>query len=237
MSSILLKKIFTGEFNTRNLPMPYFKKVLAQMTGSLRKGFGSKAGLRDLYNDLKDNVDLFSSAKTYQLTRELQAVKKGVKKYDDFKEVAQPILDKYKSWGEAEATTVVAQAQQAKQWQSIVADADIFPKLKYSAIGDACVICKPLDGIVAPVGAAIWVKFAPVNHYNCFCILEQHESSERNSSASRIDAAMLNADEKVADVFKHNAGITKEIFTKDHPYFDVPKKDIGFAKRNFDLPI
>lgn len=237
MSSQLLKKVFTGEVNRRNLPLAYYKKTLAQMGGSLRRGFGSKGKLKWLYEDLQDNVSLFSAAKTYQLTRELQLAKKGVKSFDDYVEKAMPILNKYKSWGEAEATTITAQAQQAKQWQSIIADADIFPKLQYSTVGDACRICRPLDGIVAPIGAAIWTKFAPVNHYNCFCILMQVESGARISSESKLNSAYQNADENTSDVFKHNAGITHEAFNKEHPYFDIPKKDRGFAKRNFDLPI
>jgi hypothetical protein len=234
---VCLKKIFIGEYNTRNLPIPVYKKILAQMQGSLRMGFGSKAGYRDLYDNLKDSVDLFSSAKTYQLTRELQSAKKGVKNFDEYEEIALPIINKYKVWGEAEATTITAQALQAKQWQSIIADADILPNLRYSAIGDACSICKPLDGIVAPVNAPIWTKYSPVNHYNCFCIIVQERGDVKVSSQSTIDVAVKNADEKVEDVFKHNAGITQEVFTKDHPYFDIPKKDLGFAKRNFDLPI
>ena len=41
----------------------------------------------------------------------------------------------------------------------------------------------------------------------------------------------------VDPIFKHNAGKTKEIFNKEHPYFDVPNEFKKFAKKNFGLPI
>ena len=34
-----------------------------------------------------------------------------------------------------------------------------------------------------------------------------------------------------------NSGKDGYIFSKDHPYFKVAKKDVALAKNNFDLPI
>ena len=38
-------------------------------------------------------------------------------------------------------------------------------------------------------------------------------------------------------MFKMNPGKERVVFDKDHPYFDVAKKDVAFAKTNFGLPI
>jgi hypothetical protein len=38
-------------------------------------------------------------------------------------------------------------------------------------------------------------------------------------------------------MFRNNPGKTGEIFTKDHPYFDVPAEYQELARENFGLPI
>lgn len=61
----------------------------------------------------------------------------------------------------------------------------------------------------------------------------------KNILTTTVEKKILNEKLKtlVDPIFKHNAGKTKEIFNKEHPYFDVPDEFKDFAKTNFGLPI
>ena len=55
-------------------------------------------------------------------------------------------------------------------------------------------------------------------------------TAEKNSTFAAVDKEM-------DDTFKFNPGKERAIFSEDHPYFQVPKEDVAFAKENFGLPI
>ncbi|MFB6456561.1 hypothetical protein ACE38W_14920 [Chitinophaga sp. Hz27] len=234
----MFKGVYKGIYTSRNLPVKYYNSVNRNLRGALKAGFGSKKGLSGFYGDLDINIQAFSGAKTYQLTRELQVLVKKSKTYNEFVEKALPVYEKHESWLVAEDTTVKASAIQAKFWKQAERDIDIFPNLRYSTIGQACDICSRFEGITAPVGAAIWNKYAPLNHFGCFCILIQEDGYAKLTSSGTIRKVMEGAESKVNEYFKQNVGITNTIFPASHPYFtEIQKKDRAFAKRNFDLPI
>jgi len=136
-----------------------------------------------------------------------------------------------------EYSTAEGQAQMASKWQEIERNADLLPILEYSAIGDACAICQPLDGLTAPVDDPIWGTISPLNHFNCECVLIQHEGDKTLTPSSEKDEVYKDVASKMSDMFKMNPGIDRYVFSPDHPYFDVAPKDRDFAKTNFGLPI
>lgn len=69
--------------------------------------------------------------------------------------------------------------------------------------------------------------------HNCRCLIMQVDTEPTENYEDKAQEVEGN----MQDIFKFNAGKTGEVFTKDHPYFDVPKEDKEYAKRNFDLPI
>lgn len=234
----IITGVFRGTINTHNLPKDYYNDVRADMLAAVKKGIGTKKGFEPLMEDLELNAQAFSAAKTYNLISELDALKKDLSNFDDFQTAAKKKIDLYDIWGDAEVNTAQQQTYQAKQWQIITEDADLFPLLKYSTIGDACAICKPLDGLVAPVNSPIWRKIYPCNHYNCYCIVTQETASIEITDTKRRDELMAASVELMNPVFAVNPGITKQLFTNKHPYFaSVPKSDRDFAKENFGLPI
>ena len=114
---------------------------------------------------------------------------------------------------------------------------DTLPMLRYSAVMDpnTSEICAPLDGIVAPVDDEVWATIAPLNHFNCRCVLLQE-----TSDVEKTDGNQEKVDEVTKDMqplFKMNPGKDKVIFDDKHPYFQVEKKDRAFAADNFGLPI
>lgn len=236
----MLKGFYSGKYDRRNLPPAYYKSFDTKLKRDVSQGFGSKAGHKELFADLSVSRQTFSAAKTYQLSRELQAARRGSKSYDTYLEKAMPIYEKYEVWGNTEANTAVANAQNAKQWAIIEKEADQFPKLRYSAIIDSVTseICRPLDGLTLPVGHPLWKKYGPTNHYNCRCTLIQLDKSARVTSANKVTAIDDTVSGNIDPHFQTNVGMTKELFPADHPYYtEIPTRDKAFARRNFDLPI
>lgn len=230
--------VFRGKYTTKKLPVTYYRGVSADLMAAVDKGIGADKAFADLAESLKLNAQAFAGAKTYNLVRDLQTAAQGVKNFKDFEPIGNAIYNKYEGWADAEDNTAVQQTLQAKQWQIITEDSDLFPLLKYSTIGDACQICRPLDGIVAPVNSPIWRKIYPCNHYNCYCIVTQEtQGSAELTEKGRLMQVVGDSEKLMSPVFLTNAGITKQLFNKDHPYFDVPKGDRKFAKENFGLPI
>lgn len=236
----IIKGVFEGTVDRHNLPVAYYKSFRDPMAEAIKKGMGRDAGkFDDLYESLQLNGQAFAGAKTYNLVGELEVLKSQISDYKEYEAKAKAVVNQFHTWGEAEINTAQQQASQARQWAIIEDDADLFPLLKYQTIGDACMICKPLDGIVAPVGSPIWVKIYPCNHYNCYCIVTQHLAGQVELTDKKQLAGLVNGSTKfMSPVFTSNPGKTKQIYTAKHPYFaSIPKSDREYAKENFGLPI
>ncbi len=232
----LLTGIFNGRITEMKLPKGLYNAIGEYLEKGLFKGFGSTietvtAKNLPLLAQLRENVYMFSAAKTYQEVKDISSLLvtgDEVRTKQEFMKLGRERYDTWnKAWGEAEYNTAIGQGQNAAKWKDIIENADVLPWLRYSAIGDACVICRPLDGFTARYDDKVWAKIYPLNHFNCFCIVEQDNVGERTK--------MKDPGANIPDVFDNNPGMTGSVFTKDHPYFkEVPK---ALAKRNFDLPL
>jgi SPP1 gp7 family putative phage head morphogenesis protein len=253
----LFKGVYAGKISPRFLPTSlyyaiadYLKKGVYEGYGStlsalkkskMPKGFGKKDV--ELLTELRTNIYLFSAAKTYQQIRTMSSALIGddgsIVPFKQFREKANETYDLYnKTWLQTEYDTAVGQAQAARKWNVIETNKDVLPLLEYSAVIDSKTseICKPLDGIIAPVEDPIWKKVAPLNHFNCRCLLRP--ISEGKLTSDKVKKAKFEETEgMMQDLFKMNPGIDGYVFSKDHPYFDIAAKDKSLAKRNFDLPI
>lgn len=255
----LIDAIFAGTITEFNLPVQlylaigeYLKKGLYQgygfslssLTESVRKGTMEIVDL-ELLAELRTNIYMFSAAKTFQQVKEMTSALVDadgtVVSFGKFREQANQIFEQYnQTWLKTEYDTAIGQGQSAMTWRQIEKDAKVLPILKYDAIMDknTSEICRPLDGLVAPVNDPVWKKIMPLNHFNCRCIVRQLQEGEEPLTSDSAKASMYEgATDKMQDVFKMNAGMDGYVFKKDHPYFTVPKADKDFAKQNFDLPI
>jgi hypothetical protein len=242
----LLAEIHDGTISDRNLPKDLYLAIADYLKNALYEGFGGdisefEGELLDSLLDLRENIYLFSGAKTFQFIKEagvLLTDENGVlKPFSVYKVEAQALFGKYNvNWLDAEHKTTIGQAQQAKRWQDIQANKDILPMLKFSTNNHPCPICEPFEGLTAAVDAPIWKIASPLLHFGCFCILESYDSSEVASDQAFMDKLEPEID-KIPDLFRNNPGETGEVFNKSHPYFDVPKEDKKFAKTNFGLPV
>lgn len=256
----LLRAIYDGTITPTKLPNYLYRAIGSYLFEGVAKGVTSSIefGTPDLelVVKLRENVYLFSAAKTFHQTLEMSDAlvdDKGVlRNFNTFKEEANKIFVKYNGgtidnvvkpgWLEAEYNTAIAQATNAKKWDDIEKHKSLFPYVRYNANGEACPICAPLNGLVIRVGNPVLKKYAPLNHFNCNCILEQMELEEgENEMSSENEIARAVSKAKVPDDFKFNPGAEREVFSTSgeskHPYFTVPRQYEAFAKKNFNLKI
>lgn len=257
MVKALMKGIYSRKITTRRLPISLYYAVADYLKVGVYEGYGTTlvklkskkrpAGYTtrdvELLTEIRTNIYLFSAAKTYQQVREMSNAlisdSGTVVPFKQFREKADQVYDLYnKTWLQTEYDTAIGQAQAARKWTEIQKNADVLPLLEYSAVLDKRTsdICKPLDGIIAPVNDAIWKKVAPLNHFNCRCLLIPRADGTVTTAGVKKDKV----DETLGmmeGLFKMNPGIDGYIYSKEHPYFDVAKKDKDLAQRNFDLPI
>lgn len=252
----LFRAIYNGKITTKTLPVALYKALADHLKEAIYDGYGATYssltkknpppgfGKKDLelMAEMRTNIYLFSAAKTYQQVRSMSdaLIKNGtIVPFKEFREKADQTYALYnKAWLQTEYDTAIGQAQAARKWVEIEQNADILPLLEYSAVLDkrTSEICRPLDGIVAPVGDPIWKKIAPLNHFNCRCMLLP--LSEGRKTPEAVKKKKVEETEGLMEtLFKNNPGQTGYVFTKDHPYFDVAPKDRPAAKRNWGLPI
>jgi SPP1 gp7 family putative phage head morphogenesis protein len=243
----LLEAVYEGRITTGELPEDLYFAIAEYLKDGLYKGFGGEltefGGKNlELLEDLRENIYMFSGAKTYQQVREMTELIANNETFSEFKKDALEVYDKYNvDWLRTEYNTAIGQATQARQWSDIESDKDVFPYLRYSAVMDENTsdICAPLNGVTLPVDDPLWDEYSPLNHFNCRCVLEQIDkySDAKTTGSHRVAEIKKELDETVQPEFKMNAGKDGYIFSPEHPYFEVAKGDKGFAKQNFDLPI
>jgi SPP1 gp7 family putative phage head morphogenesis protein len=227
----LLEGIYAGDIDINSLPVDLYKAVSGFLVSGLGKIEGSIS--EAMTRELTSNLQIFSGAKVYQSVREMSLLKDNetIKTFSEFKKEAEQTFDQYyKQWAQAEYNTTIGQAQMVERWEQIEKQKETLPFLKYSAVIDTQTseICLPLDGICLPVNDSFWDSNTPLNHFNCRCTLEQLDEFDAVvTEQSKVDEASKEMDGKREDLFNSNPYKDRAIFNETHPYFDIPKQDIG----------
>jgi SPP1 gp7 family putative phage head morphogenesis protein len=243
----LLYGIVEGIITVNNLPKDLYIAIAEYLKKGLYEGFGGTLvdfGGKDLklLKELRENIYIFSGAKTYQQVRELTNLVAEAQTFSDYKKKAIDVYDTYnKVWAEAEYNTAKGQAQNAILWSEFEKDKKNFPYLKYSAVIDKNTsdICKPLNGVIRKVDDQLWNKYSPLNHFNCRCTLEKIDKYDDVvlTPKYKVDDITKELDKTVQNEFKMNPGKDGYIFNENHPYFTVKKEHRGLARQNFGLEI
>lgn len=242
----LLAGIYDGSITEYDLPESLYLQFAEILKKAVYKGYGG--ALKDfepggtdyeLLAELRENVYMFSAAKTFQEVKEISSLLVGdngeLRSAQEFNELGRATYELWNDvWGETERNTAIGQAQNAVKWNQIEAEKTVLKVLRYTTTENACDICSPLEGFTAPVDDPAWDAIAPMNHFGCLCVLEQLEEGETTKNHSAIVEDTIG---KMNPTFIMNPGKDKVIFSDAHPYFDVAKKDKGFAEKNFGLPI
>lgn len=254
-----LDGIYAGSITENNLPEYIYDSIAEYLKKGLYEGYGVKYNdlLKlseenpgaygkdfELLDELRTNVYMFGAAKTYAMTKEISSLlfdnETGeLRTNKEFNSVAREKYDTWNdAWGETEYSTAIGQGYAAEKWQDIEKQKAILPILVYSAIGDACDICMPFDGLTAPVGDPIWDKVAPLNHFNCKCLLLQQEEDEKLLTPPDEKMELeAHADKTMSDTFKSNPGKDGMVFNESHPYFEQARADkLGSDNFGFKIP-
>lgn len=243
----LLDGIYDGSITEYDLPDDLYGAIADYLKKGVYEGFGKtlyQATGKDLelLAQLRDNVYMFSAAKTFQQVKDISGLlideAGNLRTSKEFNALGAAAYDTWNNvWGKTEYNTAVGQANQANKWLEVEKNKSFLPNLRYSAVMDPNTsdICRPLDGMVAPVDDPVWNTIAPLNHFNCRCVLEQvdEDTKPTEGNGDRVKGV----ENEMQDLFKMNCGKDGYIFKEDHPYFQVEKKDKAYAERNFDLPI
>lgn len=241
-----LKRIYDGIVTTYALDINYYYKVARKLTEGVYSGFGQEliktqwgTPDNDMLFSLRESTYIFSSAKSYQQTKEISyllTTEKGLKPFSEFEKDAKKVFDTYnKNYLTAEYNSAIAQARSASLWMEVEREKAIYTQLQYETVGDGRV--RPehaaLDNIVRPVDDKFWDKFYPPNGWNCRCVVLQGQDLV-NTDMRSFKAP---SDKDVPEIFRFNAGKTKQIFSPKHPYFEVAKAEREYALNNFNLPL
>lgn len=236
----IIRGIYEGGITKRKLPVDLYEATADKLNEGV--DIGAEGGPSDLIRELKQNIYVFSGAKTYTQVKDISSLIVENGKLRDFKSFKKLALEKFDTYNvdylKTEYETAIGQAQTAVKWMSI--DPKALPYLQRMAVMDANTSpeCQILNGIIARVDDPFWRTRSPLTHFNCRCILTAIDrySGVLPSNPATINAAIRDT-EHINPLFKGNPGIDKVIFNKSHPYFDIEPKDKPLAKKNFNLPI
>jgi len=242
-----ISKLYRGDTDKFTLDLAYYLKVATKLTDGMFQGFGSNLttvafGSPDvaMLTSLRENIYVFSAAKTFQQTKVISSFlvseNGSLRTFSEFQKLARPEFDTYnRTYLTVEYNSAIAQGQAASRWQDIIRDKQVLKKLKYQTIGDERV--RPthaeLDNIVRLVDDAFWDLFFPPNGWNCRCEALQVDEEVITPLRGRGRPTQ----ESVPEIFRFNAGKTKQVYSKRHPYFKVKNSESTLKKQNFGLPL
>jgi SPP1 gp7 family putative phage head morphogenesis protein len=241
-----LARIFDRSVTVNSLDKSMYQKIARKITAGVYKGYGKNiinttynSPDYDMLQSLRENVYIFSGAKTYQQTKDISTLLAGPtapRTFKEFKTLAKPLFKSYnETYLKVEYNSAIAQARSASQWLEIENDKSIYDSLQYVTAGDNRV--RPeheiLNGIIRRVDDKFWDKFMPPNGWACRCLVIQQMDVKETPLTTKNKPSI----ESVPKEFRFNPGKEKIIFSPYHPYFNVAKSEREYAKRNFDLPL
>jgi SPP1 gp7 family putative phage head morphogenesis protein len=227
----LFEMIYAGLITAKKLPKQLFKLTFTKLLSGMEKSINYDVVDKKLIEDLKQNLYLFSGAKTEVQVLDMvgSMVQDGkLLPYNEFKKIATEKFDTYnKNYLRTEYDTAVGQSQMVSQWSDIYKDKKLFPYLKYDAILDSKTsdICKHFDGVTLPVNDNFWSQYSPLNHFNCRCeIIKLSEYDEFDITKEKsVKLAEEKGGKNMNDIFKMNPYHDRVIFSEKHPYFEEAK--------------
>lgn len=166
----------------------------------------------EMVNQFKANLTRFAAHKAYHVTRQLKSIK--TKDSDKFNKQAKGSIKKYNRYQAAEHHAIVARSRTAKQFEQFKQELDLYPNLEWLATTSAVArdLHKKYVGTILPHDDPFWIENQPGNLYGCKC---DWRTTNKPVTASPGNLA------KAAQGLEGNPALTGEIFTENHPYFNV----------------
>ncbi len=151
-----------------------------------------------------------------------------IRNFQQFKRKVIATDTKYnKNHLQAEYQTAKRSAKMAIKWKDFEKNKRLFPNLKYMTTNDDKVRKDhaPLHGIIRAVNDPFWNTYYPPNGWRCRCYVKQTTEPVNDKQPKELPTKG----------FTHNAGKSNQIYNpKEHPYFNIPKKDSKDVKIAFE---
>jgi SPP1 gp7 family putative phage head morphogenesis protein len=141
-----------------------------------------------------------------------------LREWEDFKEAAQKIGDKYNAnWMRTEYDQCIAGAQNAARWVEFEQNEDAMPNLQYQTAGDNNVreSHRVLNGITRPMKDDFWKTHYPPNGWGCRC-----EALQVPNGLAPVTPKESIPPSPVPKMFSTNLAKAGLIFPKGHPYYN-----------------
>lgn len=172
----------------------------------------------ELERDFRVNASRWGTYKTYELSGQLESLRKLPR--DEFDEKAGALISRYNSYQATEYATLINRARSGKQFDSFLADADLYPNIEWVETRSVTPREKHLSyvGLVLPVDDPFWNENQPGNEYGCKCDWRNTDKPATGKPGQVIAPATG---------LEGNPAKTGELVTGRHPYFarnqDAPK--------------
>lgn len=218
------EKLFKGEMIPADLDRDFVLKTYNALNKSAENGYGNTYYEDAAGRKLRENILRFSGAKTHRVLQDINAAK-GVGTEKDFKDHARKVTElQMNAWLTTERRDTARSAQMAAEWHDFERDRDIYPNLKNRTMLDDAVrdTHASNEGIVKPIDE--WTETPPYDH-NCRCWLEQ--TTEPPTTGRNLV--------NVNPSFSNNPGVSGEIYSKEHSYFDISTKTLQVVLQNTEL--
>jgi SPP1 gp7 family putative phage head morphogenesis protein len=225
--------IWAGELKAGDVDTALFVETAKALWDAIESGWGSTLASQNLeLGDeaamlaMRENIYVFACFKSYQQVGEMVAAltdsSGNYVSFDVFEASAKALGEKYnRTYLEAEWATAQASGQSAAQWQDVLRNSNVAPMLEYRAVKDDRVreSHRALHGTRLPIDDPFWDDFYPPNGWRCRCDVIATKGKPKQP-------AMLPTEKEVPGIFRNNPGKSKRVFTKEHPYYEVPKSEI-----------
>ena len=245
----LVQGFWDGVYSLNSMPRLVYDQTAKYLFDNYLKGFkypSVEVAMNTpdwtYLKEIRENIYMFSGAKTYQYTKETEGALKQISEalgrnpdsFKAFKEEATKISNSFNNeYLETEYNTALSIGSSSVEWQRQQALKKELPLLTYMSTGDGLV--RPehaeLDGITRKVDDSFWNTYNPPNGWNCRCTTLQHDGDYDITDVDKSELPELDKE------FKTNFGKEQIVFKPSHPYFDVEAKDKSLALINFGLPL
>ena len=202
-----------------------------RLSSGVDAGYGPKPEFYDaeMANALKYSIAEFSAFKETSFRKDLESLMTDNGKFvpwSEFKKEAFKLSGDYNArWLETEYHQTVANANAAQAWQEFERNADLYPSLRFSTVGDDRV--RPehevLDGIVRPLNDPFWDTCMPPLDWGCRCFVEQTDED----ATGRVPGGV-----QMKIEFENNPGKTGKIFGGSAYETGLDKTEITQAIEN-----
>ncbi len=218
----LADDIWSGTAKAEELNRDLVLKYYDALNKSTQQGWGKGYFDNDLTRQFRENLLKTSGAKSYNLIRNLDDLKKQSKSKETYIEESKKLINLHnETWQNTENKWAANSASAARDFEQYLQDVDIYPNLKNRTMMDSEV--RPAhavnEGVIKPANE--WYQLPPYDP-GCRCWLEQ-------TTEAPTEYGLKNIDKKWAN----NPALSGRIFVQDNNYFaSIPKLSNVAIQRN-----